>query len=72
MLIITRKVGESIVIGDGIEITVSKINDGNVKLGIQAPKDVNILRKEIVEMVREENKSAIDFDISVLKNIKKK
>ena len=72
MLIITRKVGESIVIGDGIEITVSKINDGNVKLGIQAPKDVNILRKEIVEMVIEENKSAIDFDISVLKNIKKK
>ena len=40
MLIITRKKGESLVIGDDIEITISKIDDGSVKLGINAPKNV--------------------------------
>ena len=42
MLIITRKKGESLMIGDDIEITISKIDDGSVKLGIQAPKSVSI------------------------------
>lgn len=72
MLIITRKTGESVMIGDDIEITVSKISDGSVKLGIKAPKDISILRKEIVELVKEENKAAVNFDMSVLKSVKKK
>lgn len=72
MLIITRKTGESVMIGDDIEITVSKISDGSVKLGIKAPKDISILRKEIVELVKEENKAAVNFDMSILKSVKKK
>lgn len=72
MLIITRKKGESLMIGDDIEIVVSKIDDGSVKIGIKAPKDVSILRKELYEEVEKENKEATKFDISVLNSIKKK
>jgi carbon storage regulator len=72
MLIITRKKGESLMIGDDIEIVISKIDDGSVKIGIKAPRDVSILRKEIYEEVEKENKEATKFDISVLNSIKKK
>ncbi|MBN7573075.1 carbon storage regulator [Clostridium sp. 2-1] len=72
MLIITRKKGESLMIGNDIEIVISKIDDGSVKIGIKAPKDVSILRKEIYEEVENENKEAIKFDINVLNNIRKK
>ena len=72
MLIITRKKGESLMIGDDIEITISKIEDGSVKIGIQAPKEVSILRKELLEEIKNENKSAASMDLDLLKNIKKK
>lgn len=72
MLIITRKKGESLMIGDDIEIIISKIDDVNVKIGIKAPKDVSILRKELYEEVEQENKQATKIDISMLSNIKKK
>lgn len=71
MLIITRKKGESLMIGDDIEIIVSKIDDGSVKLGIKAPRDIEILRKELYEEVEQENKEATQIDISMLSNIKK-
>ena len=72
MLIITRKKGESLMIGDDIEIVISKIDDGSVKIGINAPKNISILRKEIYEEVENENKEATKVDINMLKNIKKK
>jgi carbon storage regulator len=72
MLIITRKKGESLMIGDDIEITITKIIDGSVKIGINAPKNVTILRKELYEEVKDENKEAINIDMNLLGNIKKK
>ena len=72
MLIITRKKGESLMIGDDIEITISKIEDGSVKIGINAPKQITILRKELYEEVKHENKEAINIDMNLLKNINKK
>lgn len=71
MLIITRKAGESIMIGDDIEITISKVDDGSVKIGINAPRDVTILRKELYEEIEKENKEASNINIDNLKNIKK-
>ena len=59
-------------IGDDIEITISKIDDGSVKIGIEAPKNVNILRKELYEEVEKENKEAVNIDLSILKALKKK
>lgn len=71
MLVITRKKGDAILLGDNIEITVVKIEEGSVKLAISAPKDVTILRKELYNEVTEENKNATISDISLLKNIRK-
>lgn len=72
MLIITRKKGESFMIGDNIEIIINKIEDGSVKIGINAPKDISILRKELYEQVEIENKEAVNVNLDFLKNIKKK
>lgn len=72
MLIITRKKGESLMIGDDIEIIISKIDDGSVKIGIKAPKNIEILRKELYEEVEQENKEAAKIDISMLSSIRKK
>lgn len=71
MLVITRKKGESLLIGEDIEITVVKIDDGSVKLSISAPKNITVLRKELYKEVTEENKSATLFNSEVLKNLKK-
>ena len=71
MLVITRKKGESLLLGDDIEITIVKIEDGNVKLAISAPRNISILRKELYKAVTEENKNASIFDSSMLKNINK-
>ncbi|MBF8982978.1 carbon storage regulator CsrA [Lutibacter sp. B2] len=58
MLILTRKKDESIMINHDIEIKIISIEDGRVKLGISAPKDVEIHRKEIYLEIQEENKNA--------------
>lgn len=71
MLVISRKEGQSLIIGDDIEITIAKINDGSVKIAIDAPKNKSILRKELVQAVKDENKKATKVDLSVLKNLKK-
>ncbi|GAB4260085.1 carbon storage regulator CsrA [Thermincola ferriacetica] len=58
MLALTRKAGESIIIDDEIEITVVEIRGDKVKIAIAAPKKVAIVRKEILDEVRAENKEA--------------
>jgi carbon storage regulator CsrA len=47
MLVLSRKVGEQILIGDGIVVTVNRIDGNRVSLGIQAPSDVRIIREEL-------------------------
>ncbi|MDI3518765.1 MAG: carbon storage regulator [Caldanaerobacter sp.] len=58
MLILTRKVGQSIIIGEDIEIKVLEIINGQIKLGITAPKNISILRKELLEIKNENIKAA--------------
>ena len=67
MLVITRKKDESLLIGDDIEIKIVKVEDGSVKLAISAPRDVTILRKEVFDRVKEENKEATSGDLDILK-----
>jgi carbon storage regulator len=55
MLVLTRKVGERILIGEDIVIQVVDFNPGSVKLGIEAPAAVSIFRYEVYERIREEN-----------------
>jgi len=71
MLVIGRRKGEAFLIGEDIEITVVKVEDGTVKLAIDAPRSISILRKELYKEIQEENKSAIISDLSILKNINK-
>ena len=58
MLALTRKVGERIVIGDNIVVTVVSIKGDNIRLAIEAPKDIKIYRGEIFDAIAEENKQA--------------
>lgn len=57
MLILSRKCGESLIINDHIEIVISEISGDKVRIGIEAPKDVKVLRKELVQTM-ESNKQA--------------
>lgn len=58
MLILTRKTGEAIAVGDGIKIRVLEIKGGQVKIGIEAPSDITVHREEIYLRILEENKRA--------------
>jgi carbon storage regulator len=67
MLILTRKLGEKINIGDDITVTLLEIKGAQVKLGIQAPKSIGIHRNEIYEKIREANlgsSNVSDSDLS--------
>lgn len=67
MLVVTRKKGESLLIGEDIEIKIVKVNDGSVKIAIEAPRETSILRKEVYEKVKSENENAIAKKLDVLK-----
>lgn len=58
MLVLTRKLHQSIVIGDGIEVVVLEVRGEQVRLGIKAPKDVAVHRKEIYEQIQQESKAS--------------
>ncbi len=64
MLVLTRKLNQSIVIGDDIEIVVLEVRGEQVRIGIKAPKNVAVHRKEVYEQIREENISASQVDPS--------
>ncbi|ABN73753.1 MULTISPECIES: carbon storage regulator CsrA [Actinobacillus] len=52
MLILTRKIGESLLIGDNVEITVLSVRGNQVKLGVNAPKEVSVHREEIYQRIK--------------------
>ena len=60
MLVLSRKKGESIMIGNDIEITVMDIQGEQVRIGINAPKNIAVHRKEIFIEIQQENKKAAD------------
>jgi len=66
MLVLTRKAGEGIVIGDNITIKVIEMKSGGVRIGIDAPRDTKIYRQEVYDRIRQENIEAAKWDISDL------
>ena len=60
MLALTRKKGESLVINNDIEITILEIRGDQIKLGVSAPKEVPIYRKEVYTQIRQENRKSGD------------
>lgn len=69
MLILTRKVGESIIIDSNIKVTVISIDGGQIRLGIDAPKEVIVHREEVYQRIVEENKLAVTASPTDLKKI---
>ena len=58
MLYLTRKIGESVIINDNIEVTVIEVRGRSIKLGFNYPNDVTVLRHEIHERIQAENRAA--------------
>lgn len=73
MLVLSRKKGESIWLGDEIEITISEVKGDQVRIAINAPKNVTILRGELRKEVSESNTEAVKIEgfMDFLKNEKK-
>ncbi|SHO48746.1 carbon storage regulator CsrA [Anaerocolumna xylanovorans] len=71
MLALSRKIGESIIIGNDIELTILEVKGDQVKIGINAPKAIPIYRKEIYLQIQDSNKEAATSEISAdaLKNL---
>ena len=79
MLVLTRKIGESIKINDDVKITVIEVKGKNIRLGIEAPRETKIYREEVFLRIKEENQSAAaatQLDLGkitqLIKNIPKK
>jgi carbon storage regulator len=78
MLVLSRKKGESIILQDNIEITILEVNADTIKIGIQAPKEVDIVRKEIYVSVQQTNRESANAGSNLqalrdrMNNLKKK
>lgn len=72
MLVLTRKKDQTIMIGDNIEITVVDIQGDQVRIGINAPKNLSIYRKEVFVEIQQENQKAAQVNNILLKNLLKK
>ncbi|MEM8943976.1 MAG: carbon storage regulator [Planctomycetota bacterium] len=60
MLVVSRKVGERILIGDKIAVTVVKIGNGGVRIGVEAPQEMAIVREELSEQLKRAELAAIE------------
>lgn len=72
MLILSRKKEESLILNGNIEVKILEVANGIVKLGIVAPKDVEVHRKEIYEKIKEENRASVSATHMVRKIAQKK
>lgn len=72
MLVLSRKKNETIMIGDHIEVKILSIEGDQVKLGIVAPKSVKVHRSEVFQAIQEQNKEALNPNIQLLEQLKKK
>lgn len=70
MLVLTRKKNESIMLGNDVRIIILEVNDNGVKIGIEAPKEVTILRGELYQAVKEENVMAITAARGIVPGLK--
>ena len=69
MLVLTRKLGEGLVLGSDISLKILEIHKNQIKLGISAPSDVRIYRNEVYEQIKKENLQASNTKLDVLRSV---
>jgi len=69
MLVLTRKPGEGIIIGDDINIKIIEMKGGAVRVGIEAPRDTKIYRQEVYEKICQENLEAANWNMDILDSL---
>lgn len=72
MLVLSRKKNESIMIGDHIEVKILSVDGDQIKLGIVAPRNVKVHRSEVFQAIQEQNKEALNTNVNILEQLKKK
>lgn len=72
MLVLSRRPNETIKIGDDIELKIIEVKGDVVRIGIEAPKSVDILRGELVQSISETNSEAITVDLNIFNQLMKK
>lgn len=70
MLILTRKINQKLIINDNIEIVILESYKNAVKIGVNAPNNVQIYREEVYNEIKKSNKQAHNIDVSAINNIK--
>lgn len=70
MLVLSRKAGETIWIGEDVEIIISEVKGEQVKIGIRAPRNIEVIRGELRQDISTSNTESIVKDLNVLKNMK--
>ena len=72
MLVLSRKIDESIMIGDQIELKILSVEGDQVKIGIVAPKSVKVYRTEVYESIQQQNKEALNVSKSLIEQLSQK
>lgn len=70
MLVLSRKAGETIWIGEDVEIVISEVKGEQVKIGIRAPRNIDVIRGELRQDISESNTEAVIKNIDIFKNAK--
>jgi len=71
MLVLTRKVGETIWVGDDVEIIISEVKGDQVKIGIRAPRNIEVIRGELRKDISESNTESVLKHLDIFKKTKK-
>ena len=67
MLILSRKINEKIMIGDDISISIIEVRGDQVRIGVDAPKNVKVYRQEVYDAIKAENKAASESNVKIPK-----
>lgn len=67
MLVLTRKPGEGIIVGDNIKVTIVEVRGGGIRIGIEAPREQKIYRQEVYDRICRENREATQWNLADIK-----
>lgn len=69
MLVLTRKPGEGIIVGDNIKVTIVEVRGGGIRIGIEAPREQKIYRQEVYDRICQENREATQWNLADINTV---